>query len=87
MAVCGVNDDRIKSLGNFIRNLSQRYLTWTQSKKMCTRVSPKVLQKEQRAVFVIPKAYSFLLKKSAILRILYWKERNVVSKVAKRGEK
>ena len=29
-----------------------------QSKKMCIGVSSKVLQKEQRAAFVIPKAYS-----------------------------
>ena len=41
-----------------------------QSKKMCIGVSSKVLQKELRAVFVIPKVYSFLLRKSALLRIL-----------------
>ena len=32
-----------------------------------------VLQNEQRAVFVIPKLYKFLLKKSTFLRIVYWK--------------
>ena len=40
-------------------------------KKMCIGASSKVLQKEQRAVFVIPKVYSFLLRKSTLLRILY----------------
>ena len=58
-----------------------------QSKKMCIEVSSKVLQKEQRAVFVIPKVYSFLLRKSTLLRILYWKECKVVSIVAKRGDR
>ena len=38
---------------------------------MCIGVSAKVLQKEQRAVFVIPKVHSFLLRKSTFLRILY----------------
>ena len=33
---------------------------------MCIGVSSTVLQKEQRAVFVIPKEYSFLLRKSVI---------------------
>ena len=42
---------------------------------MCIEVSCKVLQKEQRAVFVIPKVYSFLLRKSTLLKILHWKER------------
>ena len=46
-------------------------------------VSSKVLQNEQRAVFVIPKMYSFLLRKSTLLRILYWEERKVVSTVAR----
>ena len=46
-------------------------------------VSSKVLQNEQRAVFVIPKMYSFLLRKSTLLRILYWKERKAVSTVAR----
>ena len=69
----GVCDSRIKSFWNFVSNLSQIHLTWMQSKKMCIGVSSKVLQKEQRAVFVIPKVYSFLLKKSTLLRILYWK--------------
>ena len=54
---------------------------------MCTGVSSKVLQKMQRAVFVIPKVYSFLLRKSTLLRILFWKERNVVPLVAKRGDR
>ena len=53
---------------------------------MCMGVSYKVLQKEQRAVFVIPKIWSFLLRKSTLLRILYWTERKVVSIVAKRGD-
>ena len=48
-------------------------------------VSTKVLQNEKRAVFVIPKLYIFLLRKSKLLRVLYWKERKVVSIVAKRG--
>ena len=87
MAVCGVSDDRIKSLWNFIRNISQRHLTETQSKKMCIGVSYKVLQKEQRVVFVIPKVQSFLLRKSILLRILHWKERKVVSIVAKYGDR
>ena len=50
---------------------------------MCIGVSDKVLQKEQRVVFVIPKVQSFLLRKSILLRILHWKERKVVSIVAK----
>ena len=54
---------------------------------MCTGVSSKVLQKEQRAVFVIPKVYSFLLRKSTLLTILYQKERKLVSIVAKRGDR
>ena len=58
-----------------------------QSKKMFIGVSSKVFQKEQRAVFVIPKVYSFLLRKSTLLRILFWKERKVVSIVAKRGDR
>ena len=35
------------------------------------RVSSKVLQKEQSAVFGVPKVYSFLLRKSTLLRILH----------------
>ena len=54
---------------------------------MCIGVSSKVLQKEQRVVFVIPKVYSFLLRKSTLLRILYSKERKVLSIVAKRGDR
>ena len=53
---------------------------------MCIRVSSKVLQKEQGAVFVITKVYSFFLRKSTLLRILYSKERKVLSIVAKRGD-
>ena len=60
MAVCGVSDSRLKSFCNFIHNLSERHLTWKQSKKMCIGLFSKVLQKEQRAVFVIPKVYIFL---------------------------
>ena len=48
-------------------------------------VSSKVLQKKKTAVFVIPKLYSFLLRKSTLLRIFYSKKLNVVSIVAKRG--
>ena len=58
-----------------------------QSEKMCIEVSSKVLQKREKAVFAIPKAYSFLLRKSTSLRILYLKERKVVSIVAKRGDR
>ena len=46
-----------------------------------------MLQKEQRAVLVIPKVNSFLLRKSSLLRILYWNEGNVVSIVTKRGDR
>ena len=46
---------------------------------MCIAVSSTVLQKEQGAVFVIPKVYSFLLRKSTLLRIFYWKERDSVN--------
>ena len=46
-----------------------------------------MLEKEQRAVFVIPTVYSFLLRKSTSLRYLYLKERKVVSIVAKRGDR
>ena len=35
---------------------------------MCIGVSYTALQKEQRAVFVIPKVYSFLLRKSMLLK-------------------
>ena len=48
-------------------------------------VYSKVLQSEQRAVFVILKLYNFLLRKSTLLRFLFWKECKVVSIVAKRG--
>ena len=50
-------------------------------------VSSKVLQNEQRAVFVVPKLYSFLIRNSTLFGILYWKERKVVSIVAKCGNK
>ena len=53
---------------------------------MCIGVSSKVLQKEQRAIFSIPRVYSFLLRKSMLLRILYWKEHKVVPIVAKHGD-
>ena len=46
-----------------------------------------MLLEEQRAVFVIPKVYSFLVRKSTLLRILSWKERKVVSIAAKRGDR
>ena len=45
-----------------------------QSKKMGIGVSSTALQKEQRAVFVIlifQYFYSFFLRKSTLLRILY----------------
>ena len=51
------------------------------------RVASKILQNEQRAVFVIPKLYIFLLRKSMLLRILYWKTRKVVLIVAKRSNR
>ena len=54
---------------------------------MCIGASSEVLQKEQRAVFAIPNVFSFLLTKSTLLRILYWKERKAVSIVAKRGDR
>ena len=44
-----------------------------------------VFQYEQRVVFFIPKLYSFLLRKSTLLRILYWTERKIVSIVVKGG--
>ena len=50
-------------------------------------VSSSVLQNEQRRVFVIPKVYSFLLRESSPWRILYRKERKVISIVAKRGNR
>ena len=50
-------------------------------------VSSNVLQHEARTVFVIPKVYMFLLRESKLLKILYWKERKVVSIVAKRGDR
>ena len=51
-------------------------------------ISSKVLQNgQQRAVFVIPKLYSFLLRKSKLLRILYRKECKVVSITAKRDNR
>ena len=50
-------------------------------------VSSKVLQKEQRPVFVIQKVFSFLLRRRTLLRILYRKERKIVSIVAKRGDR
>ena len=54
---------------------------------MCIVVSSTALQKEQRTVFVIQKVYSFLLRKSTLLGILYWKEHKVVSIVTKRGDR
>ena len=54
---------------------------------MCIGVSSTALQKEQRSVFVIPEVYSFLLRKSMLLRILYLKERKVVSILTKRGDR
>ena len=42
-----------------------------QSKKISMGVSSKVLQNEQRTVFVIPEVYIFLLRKKTLLRILY----------------
>lgn len=36
-------------------------------------------------MFAILKVYSFVLRKSTILHISYWKERNAMSIVAKRG--
>ena len=50
-------------------------------------VSAKALQNEQKALFVIPKLYSFSLRKSTLLRILYWKEYKAVSIVAKHGSR
>ena len=50
-------------------------------------ISSKVLQNEQRAAFVIPKLYNFLLRKSTLLRVLHWKERKVVSIVANPGNR
>ena len=50
-------------------------------------VSSKVLQNEQRAVFIIQELCCFLLRKSKLLRILYWKERKVVSTVTKRSNR
>ena len=70
MAASGVSDSRI-IFWNFDSNFSQRELTWIQSRKISVGVSSKVLQNEQGAVFVIPKLYSFLLRKCTLLRILY----------------
>ena len=50
-------------------------------------VTSKVLHNEQRTIFVIPKVHSFLLRKSTLLRILYWKELKAVSIAAKRGKR
>ena len=74
MAACGVSDDRIISIWNFVCNFSQRDLTWMQSSEICMGVSSKVFQNEQRIVFFIQKMYDFLLRKSTLLRILYGKE-------------
>ena len=87
IAACGLSDGRIISFWNFVCNFSQRDLTWTQSWWICMGVSSSVLQNEQRRVFVIPKVYSFLLRKSSPMRILYRKERKVISIVAKRGNR
>ena len=43
---------------------------------MCTGVSSS-LTNEERAVFAIPRVFNFLMRKSTLLRILYWKERKV----------
>ena len=37
---------------------------------MCIGVSSTALQKEERAVFVIPKGYGFLLRKSTLLNVV-----------------
>ena len=50
-------------------------------------VSSKVLQNEQGAVFIIQELYCFLFRESTLLRILYWKERKVVSTVIKRSNR
>ena len=49
---------------------------------MCIGISSTALQKEQTTLFVILNVYSISLRKSTPLRILYWKERKVVSIVA-----
>ena len=43
------------------------------------------LTKLTKTEFVIPKVFHFLLRKNTLLRILYWKEKKIVSIVAKRG--
>ena len=50
-------------------------------------VSSKVLQNEQRTVLIIQELCCFLLRKSTLLRILYWEERKVVSTVTKRSNR
>ena len=50
-------------------------------------VSSKALLNEEREVFVIPKMFSFLSRKSNLLKTLYRKERKVLSIVDKRGNR
>ena len=45
------------------------------------------LQNEQNVMIVIPKVYSFLLRKNTLFRILYWKQHKVVSIVVKDGNR
>lgn len=61
-------------------------VTWIQSNRMY-RSSSK-LKREQRLFFVIRKVYSFLLRKSTLIRILQKKKQcEAVSVVAKCGGK
>ena len=46
-----------------------------------------MLQNEHRAVFVISEVYRFLLRKSMLLKILYWKERKLQPVVARRVDR
>lgn len=46
-----------------------------------------MLQNEHRAVFVISEVYRFLLRKSMLLKILYWKERKLQPVVARRADR
>ena len=68
-------------------NLSQRDSMCIHSKKVCVIVPSKVLQNEHRTVFVVPKVHVFLLRNNTFLRILYWKEHQVVSIVSERENK
>ena len=67
MTVCGVCDGKIKTV-LILCNFSWRHLTWTQPKEICIGVSFKVLQKEQRTVFVIPKVYNFFIEKKYVIK-------------------